>query len=281
MTKKLISVVLFMAFLIGLCSCGKYLSKETTDEISSTENQTSPTDIFSSDEIKTENLLPIEMQIYILQVLVEDWPQANRFAITALEKIQDGNFEDSKEAYSKALAKMQLAKNKIKACISSPNLIESKFNEIEEEYNKIIRWLDEPEENLMKVMETEIFIVEKEGNLINALQCFNNLYCIREYDNLPEDEAANSLEDYWMDFQFAEAIECPETIKEEELYLIWAKQFSNDFVKSEEFMAQLQSLRENDDMSSKECNAAWAQFMESFLFSSYQDEAAFAVSLII
>lgn len=103
---------------------------------------------------------------------------------------------------------------------------------------------------------------------MNVLQCFNNLYCIREFDELPDEEAAKSLKDYWWKFQFPEEVECPETINEEKLYLIWAKPFFDDFEQSEEFMMQLKGLREKDDLQSKDSNSAWAQFMEKFLFSS-------------
>lgn len=268
MTKKLISVVLMVVFLIGLCACGKKSSNETTGAVSLTQIETSTISAFLSDEIKTENLSAKEMKVYVMVAMMEDWSQANAFATQAIQEFGEVKFEESKESHSKALEKIQLAKKRIQACIASPNLIESKFNEIEEDYSKIIGWLDDPETNVIKIMQAEYDLAEKENYIMNVLQCFNNLYCIREFDELPDEEAANSLKDYWWKFQFPEEIECPETIKEEELYLIWAKQFSGNFEQSEEFMIQLKTLREKDDLGSKESNSTWAQLMEAFLFSS-------------
>lgn len=266
MTKKLISVVLMMVFLIGLCACEKKSANEATGEVSLMESETSTISAFLSDEIKTENLSAKEMKLYVLMAMMEDWSQANVFATQAIQELGEAKFKDSKESHSKALEKIQLAKKRIQACIASPNLIESKFNEIEEDYSKIIGWLDDPETNVIKIMQAEYDLAEKENYVMDVLQCFNNLYCIREFDELPDEEAANSLKDYWWKFQFPEEIECPETIKEEELYLIWAKQFSGDFEQSEEFMTQLKTLRENDELGSKESNSSWALFIEIFLF---------------
>lgn len=159
--QKILSVVLMMAFLMGVCSCRKTFSNETTGEVSLTETETSTTSDFLSDEIKTENLSAKEMKLYVLMAMMEDWSQANAFAKQAIQELGEAKFEDSKESHSKALEKIQLAKKRIQACVASPNLIENKFNEIEEDYRKIIGWLDEPESNLMKIMQTEYDLAEQ------------------------------------------------------------------------------------------------------------------------
>lgn len=105
---------------------------------------------------------------------------------------------------------------------------------------------------------------EKHIRLLKVLNASSFLYEIRDFDKLPDAEAQANLKERWEMFNFEKDVECPETVDKQELYLIWARQYFED-LDEEEFLTQLQILRENDDLGRADLNRLWTELIENFI----------------
>lgn len=113
---------------------------------------------------------------------------------------------------------------------------------------------EQEKDNFLNLAEEGVTIHTR---LIRHTFAFAFLYSIREYDALPEKEAAEYLRDKWESFGFDESIKCPESIEEKELYLIWANQYATIQIDEEELWCDIEELRRSDNLTSKEYNAKW------------------------
>ncbi len=251
--KKMIAIVLIMSMFMSFCACRN-------------ETQTGEDEELSSLEMELNTLLSLE-----------DFIVSNRFVMSALLELKDSDIEEAKEYFTQAEKQIRLAQEKTKAYISSPNFVEDDIEELLVNYRATIEILNKgfnmSEEENEKLMELIIEGTSIQKRLMESVQSFSNLYTIRRFDKLPEEESNEKLEESWEDFRFEENVECPKTIDKQELYLIWAEQFSKkDFRQEEVFINELEDLRENDNLASKDYNRKWAEFLEKFIFNSSSTE---------
>lgn len=249
--KKLIAILLLVSLFMSLCAC----------KGSQTIN-------------KTEEMLELEIQLNMLLSL-EDINEANRLVIDGVLYLKQANFKESKTKHEEALAKLDQVEQRIESAIDSPNLINEEIKNLQEQFNEMIQILEKGLEISEEEWDRLIFI-EKEAaiaqsELMQIVQCFSNLYTIRRFDKLPDEEADSKLKEIWWEFQFGEDVECPETIEEQELYLIWATQFSENFSETEEFFKKLERLREAESLTSKSINKEWCDFVEKYILGTWTE----------
>lgn len=249
--KKLIAIILTIAMIMSFYSCTKGTQKE-----------------------KSEERLAIDMPLNILLVLEEDLLPANRLAANASYKLAKSNYKGARNDFYEAKKSIESAKERIKETISSPNVIEESIDKVLENYDVILQLLEKNEpsdEVLLKILNENLYI---EYFLLQAVQSFSNLYSIREFDQLSDEEAKEKLKEVWWRFRFEDDIECPKVIEKQELYLIWAKQFAQnqDIVETDEFKNELDQLRANDNLASKDYNKMWADFLKKFIIGSSSNE---------
>ncbi|MDE5830800.1 MAG: hypothetical protein K2H53_03930 [Clostridia bacterium] len=243
--KKIIMFIITVIMCTALCSCGE------ATQSSDSENR----------------LLAIQMKLDVNKACISLYDSNH----AVIKSIDATNSEDGISYFNEALNLVKDSKTKVDCAISSPNFISEGLEELEENYEKTISLLQKHSGFYVEETE-EIVSLVVEGSdqhllLLKAIDAFANLYEIREFDQLPDDEAQSSLKDNWWKFGFKEDIECPESIDKEELYLIWGAQYFEEF-DQDEFLQELQTLRENDDLSSKDCNKKWAEFIENFIFNT-------------
>lgn len=240
--KKIIMSIMVAAMCTVLCSCG-----EAKQSLSS-----------------QNTILAIEMQMDV-GIACFELHNSNGAVI---ESIKAKSIEESIINFNKALELVSDAKIKVNNVISSPNFISTGLEELEVNYKETIYLLQKISELSEEEQNKFISLVEDGTNkhifLAKSLYAFVCLYKIREFDQLPDDEAQTKLKDSWWQFGFDADIECPETINKQELYLIWGMQFLGEF-DEDEFLEELQELRENENLSSKEQNRKWAEFIENFI----------------
>lgn len=249
--KKLIVILLFLSLLMSLCSCKE---SESTNQ--------------------TEELLSIEMQLNLLLSL-EDVNEANKLVIDGVLYLKQSNFKESKTKHEEALAKLNDVERKMESVIDSPNFIHTDIETLQEQFEKMIHILDKGMDMSVEEFD-QLVLLEKEATMVQSelmmkVQCFSNLYTIRKFDELPDEEAKNELDEVWWEFQFDESIECPETINEEELYLLWARKFSENFSETEEFLNDLNRLREAEYLTSKSNNKEWCDFVETYILGTWTE----------
>lgn len=193
---------------------------------------------------------------------------SNSAVIDSIYALQSMDDEMSLVYFKEALELVKDTKTRVDVSISSPNCISEELGELQENFEETVILLS----RLSELSEEEcynLFDLIDDGTythtlLIEYLYCFYFLYEIRAFDQLPDDEAQSNLKDSWWMFGFNDDIQCPETIDVQELYLIWAKQYFGEF-DEDEFLEELQVLRENDDLSSQKCNQRWTEFIENFI----------------
>lgn len=239
--KKLIMSIILATICISLCACGK-----------ATQN-------FNSEKLQTE-----------INILEATWylSDANESVIESIYAIKAMDEESSLVCLKKALKLVKDVEIRIDNSISSPNFISEELKELEQNYEKTIILLS----RFSKLSEAETVNLtnlitdgtSKHILLLKSLNALSYLYEIRDFDQLPNDVAQRNLKDSWWKFGFNDGIQCPETIDLQELYLIWAKQHFDQFDK-DKFLQELQVLRDNDNLSSPECNQKWTEFIENFI----------------
>lgn len=247
--KKLTAIILTIAIIMSFGSCTRGTQTE-----------------------KSEERLAIEMPLNLLLVLEKDFGPSNQLVIDALYKLAESNYKDARNDFYEAKSLIESAKERIKETISSPNAIEENIDKLLENYDKTIQLLNKEEDidessEFLNLIDEGTFI---QMFLMQAVQSLSNLYSIREFDHLPDEESKKMLEESWLSFRFESNIECPETIEKQELYLIWARQFAQkqDVIETSEFINELEVLRKNDDLASKDCNQKWADFLTKFIIDS-------------
>lgn len=247
--KKITMSIIILVISIALCACGE--AKQNLDS--------------------EDRILAIQMKINLNKAVVY-FSDSNTFIIDAVNAIIEMEDEERiRVCFKEALELVKEAKNIIDDSISCPNFISKKLGEIEENYEETIilleRFSELSEEEMDEVVDFILDGSSKYVFLIKYLNAFSYLYAIREFDQLPDDEAQSNLKDSWWEFGFNEDIECPETIDEQELYLMWAQRFFEK-VDEDKFMEELQVLRENDDLSNPDCNQKWTEFIENFILQT-------------
>lgn len=263
--KKIIMSIIVAILCISLCACEKAKQNlNSEDKLSATAIQ-------------------MKINIYEATIYLSD---SNNDIINSIYAMQAMDRETSIVCFKKALELVKDVKTRVDVSISSPNFISKELGELEEIYEETIillsRFSELSEEEINEVINLIEDGTSKHILLLKSLNAFSCLYEIREFDQLPDDKAQSSLEDSWWKFGFNDNIECPETIDEQDLYLIWAKQFFENF-DEDKFLEELQILRENDDLSSQECNQKWTEFIENFITKaeegSYSRAPSFAFVL--
>lgn len=246
--KKIIMSIIVTTMCIALCACGE--AKQNPDT--------------------NARILAIQMKININEadIYLSD---SNGAVIYSIKALKATDLETSILYFKKALELVKDAKIRVDASISSPNFISKELEELEENYEETISLLSKfselSEEEIDEVIDLMADGTDKHILLLNSLYTFSCLYEIRDFDQLPDNEAQSTLKDSWWKFGFNDDIECPETIDKQELYLIWARQFFEGF-DEDKFLEELQVLRENDDLSSSECNQKWTEFIENFILET-------------
>lgn len=251
---SIIVIAIVVIATISLCACG-----EAKQNLNSEDE--------ANRELEAKHNLNSEEKLLMLINMDETTlylSNAGRAVIASLkgedEKTIMSHFED-------ALELVKTVKERIDDSISSPNFISKGLEKLEESYEKSIVLLSRfPELSEEEKDEFKNLIEEGISNhmfLLKAFYASSNLYQIRNFDQLPDDEAQSTLKDNWYTFGFNDSIKCPESIDEQELYLIWAKQHFEGF-DEDEFLERLSSLREDDDLC-PECNKKWTDFIENFI----------------
>jgi len=247
--KKITAVVLLIAMIMSFCSCS-----------ASSKSKQKQTDI-----------LEIEMDLNVLMVL-EDYHDSNYAILEALGSNSHGKMV---EKFELGVEEIYDTPGKIEVFLPETNCIEENTNKLILNYQETIQLLQKS--NLSNDEKQNLLTLLDEGThiqrfLMEIVQSFSNLYSIRFYDQLPDDKAKKVLKEKWDSFRF-EDLECPETIEKQELYLIWAKQFAKEnFEPTEQFMKDLDELRMNDDLASKEYNQKWLDFIEKYMIDTSSTE---------
>lgn len=243
--KKLIMSIIVDTICISLCACGQ--TKEDFDF--------------------QDKILMLQMKINIKEATLY-LSDSNEVVIDSIYALESLDGEQWLACFQKALELVKNAKTRIANSIYSPNFISTQLEKLEENYEETIKLLlrcsklsEEEIDKLIKLISDGIY---KHILLIKVLYAFSYLYEIREFNQLPNDVAQSNLKDSWWKFGFSDDIQCQETIDEQELYLIWAKQYFYEFDK-DKFLQELQDLMENDNLSSAECNQKWAELIENFI----------------
>ncbi len=243
--KKIIMSIIVTTMCIALCACGK--TKQNS---------------YSEYKLST---IQMKINIHEATIYLSDANEAVINSIYALEAM-DG--ERTVVGFNKALGLIKDVKARVDNSISSPNFISKELGELEKNYDETIILLSKfpelSEEEKDEVVNLIIDGTSKHILLLKSLNALSYLYEIRDFDQLSDDEAQSNLKDIWWKFGFNDNVECPETIDEQELYLIWANQFFEEF-DEDKFLEELQVLRENDNLSSQECNQKWTEFIENFI----------------
>lgn len=242
MKKTIMSIV--VAFIcIFLCACG-----ETKSNFNSENN---------------DSILQMKINILEATIYLSD---SNKAVLDSLYAMKAMDEETSLIRFNEALKLVKETKTRIDDSISAPNFISKELEELEKNYEETIillsRLSELSEEEVNKVINLMVDGTSKHTLLLKSLNALSYLYEIRAFDQLPDDEA--NLKDSWWKFGFNSDIQCPETIDTQELYLIWARQYFDEF-DEDGFLEELRVLRENDDLSSSEYNRKWTEFIENFM----------------
>lgn len=243
--KKIVMSIIVASLCMSLCACGE-----------------TKRDFDSKDE-----LLMTQIKINIQEATIY-LSGSNKVVIDSIYAITASDGETSLACLKKALELVKDVKTRVDNSISSPNFISKKLGELEKNYEETISLLSRFSELSEEEMDEVINLI-KDGTpthilLIKTLHAFSFLYEIRDFDQLPNDVARSNLKDSWWKFGFNDDIQYQETIDEQELYLIWANQYFDEFDK-DTFLQQLQDLRENDNLSSAEYNRKWTELIENFI----------------
>lgn len=243
--KKLIMSIIVATICIFLCACG-----ETKQNFNS-----------------KDKILILQMKINIQEATIH-LSDSNKAIIDSLYAMEVMDGETSLICFKESLELVKDVKARIDGSISSPNFISKELEELEENYEETInllsRFSELSEEEIDELMTLIVSGTSKHTLLLKSLNALSFLYEIREFDQLPDDEAQSNLKDSWWKFGFNSDIQAPNTIDEQELYLIWARQYFDEF-DEDKFLENLQVLRENDNLSSLEYNQKWTEFIENFI----------------
>ena len=176
--------------------------------------------------------------------------------------------EDYKVAIEKSTEALNLlidAKNKMKDVISSHNFIIEEMERLQKNYERTVEIIKKmPNTSIEEVNELKNLMVEAANihiYLLKCSQCFANLYCIRTFDRLSDENATEKLKETWWEFGFEDSVKCPDTVNKQELYIIWAKQFSEN-EPDKITINKIEELRKNDNLTSKNYNTKWLELIK-------------------
>lgn len=244
MKKLIMSIVVVFTCLVVLCACSK--TKQN----------------FNSED----NGFSLQLNINILEATIY-LSDSNKAVIDSIDAMESMDIETSLVRFEEALELVRETKTRVNASISAPNFISKELEELEENYEETIILISRFSELSEEVNEFVNLMVDgtyKHTLLVKALNALSYLYEIRKFDQLLADGSQSNLKESWWKFGFNSDIQCPETIEEQELYLIWARQYFDEF-DEDRFLEELKELRENDNLSSSEQNRKWTEFIENFI----------------
>ena len=260
--KKLLLIILSLTIII-VSGCQKSLTPEQHREETST---------MTEDEKK-------KIHLNVLQAVI-DISDANETVTKALEAHIEEDLDAEVEYYYDAIAVLEQAQEKVnKISTTEDNQLCNTLKLLIAEYKQTAIVTEEciedfNAENIDRYYTLMNLSVGTHFNLILYSQAFANLYAIRYFDSLPEADAKKDLKDYWDNFNFIEEDELlPKNIDQfdkKELYIRWARQFSEDFEETEEFSKDLQILREEDELT-PESNKKWLDFCRKHIFNTEVD----------
>lgn len=241
--KRIMMFIIIVAMCLCLCSC----KKEERDLVD-----------------HYDKITFLEMQISITKAAI-DLSDSNHSIIQSLDA---SNMEEAITYFSEGLNFIKYAQKEVSDTISSPNFISDNLEELRENYERTLKLFEKfpdiSEEEDIELVELVSEGTEQHVFLLKYVLCFVNLYRIRNFDKLPNAEARETMKETWWEFGFEDDIKYDENINKQDLYLIWAAQFFDSFDEAE-FLEELQLLRDNDDLSSKDYNQKWAEFIENFI----------------
>lgn len=249
--KKIIMSIIAITLCLALCAC------EDANRISDSANEAAV----------------IQMKINIGEAVL-CLSNSNDAVIDSLYAITSEDAEQGIDYFKKALELVRGAKTRVDASFAFPNFISKELGNLEENYEETLGLLSRYS-SLSEKEKNELMSLLSDGTskhilLLKATDAFSCLYEIREFDQLPDDEAQSNLKDRWILFRFDDNIKCPETIDDQELYLIWARQFFGEF-DEDKLLQDLEALRESDDLLSPKCNQKWTELIENFISQSAED----------
>lgn len=222
---------------------------------------------------ESEELLALEMKFYASEAALYVI-NSNKDMIYMFDALYIEDIEASVYCCNEALNLLVEADKKMKEVISSPSSIEEDMKKLQENYTRTIEIMNKFP-NISGEEREEFHNLLAEGTYTHVyvekcLYSFVMLYNIREFDSLPDDEAQEKLKESWVEFGF-DTIECPDTIDEKELYLIWAKQYSDKEL-DQSTIDKIFELRENDNLTSKEYNKKWMELVQEICSTDNWDE---------
>jgi len=258
MRKILIIFALMGAMLVSLCACENEIQTEEPENF-----------VIALQKMKIEILLSME-----------DFLGSNRDCIEADNKILEENWAGANLNLVASRKKIQEGRKRIEAYMVSPNFIIDCLDNIIGDHDEMIEisnYSDISEDDKNKIVRLAISAAEDQFLLFGFIQSIIDLNAVREFDCYTDEEAKENLQEFWWQFQLN--MECPETIEKQEIFILWAEKHADKFTVTEAFLEELNSLRKDDDMTSREYNKRWADFVYKFVFSD-KTEVALATSVL-
>lgn len=256
MKKSMLVIVMIIACLCLYGCKGESRSSDEDKTALSTQKE-------SSSESESR-LTILTMKINAGEALM-DLADSNGYMIESLKAIKTENNEEAINYGNKALDLVNDAAQKTKDVISSPNFLEENIKELQENYKRTMEIIEKSPGISEEEVEEFYDLLEKGSAihlyLLKSYQSFVNLYSIRDFDSLPDKKARETLEETWWQFGFKDNVKCPDTIDKKELYLIWTKQYAGK-EPSQFIINEIEKLRNNDDMKSKDYNKKWIELVE-------------------
>ena len=247
--------------------------------VSGCQNTLTPENALKEASTLTEE----DKEVYenLLQAVI-DISDANEIATKALESHLDGDLDAEVEYYLEAIEVLEKAQDEMNEIATSDNnQICNTLKLLIAEYQQIVivteacieDYSSENAANYKALMNSSL---NTHFSLMLYSQAVANLYALRIYDSLPKEEAKRNIKRYWDYFNFIEEDDevLPshlEFIDKNDLYLRWARQFSEELEETEEFNKELQEIRESDRLN-PESNEKWLKFCRKYIFNTELDD---------
>lgn len=280
MNKTKSAVLILMAFLIfAIAGCSN--SKERIDpkketptreasltgdnslEINQAELPTYGEKDLEELDLDDLELGELKMQVHTL-IVTTSLSLSNRCIIDAFSAQSRNEFKTNME---QAVNLLNQCKQESEEFLPEENLLNSKLDSLIENYQATLTEVT----GIKPQMTDEEFanLAEEGTNLhfrvFSVMRCYTSLYGIRRYAQLSEEEAEENLDYYWEYFLLPDGFEKPEKLNKLEVYGMWLAIYFPDCFQEEEFLDELENLIINDDVTDKEMNLKWLNFIQKFL----------------
>lgn len=236
--KKGLSILLVVVILIGICLYIVPIQTKTTK--------------------KPEEVTYLKELSEILLVMDKVF-EVNEFVVEGLKCTKDYEFSQASEYYAKAEKDLQDAQENLRAHISPPNIIDTLFKNLIENYRETILVLKDnmTGNELVDLMGDEFVTYNA---LKHMIICFHDLYEIRIFEKFPR-----NLQETWEYLFLSDYVDFPGDIEIHEIYLIWTYEYFGVEELTEEFIYELNGLINQDTLGDKDINKKWCEFMEELL----------------